>query len=91
MKSIFAILAMVAAITMSWSVPITAEEPQQLPAAGTTTGPKLGDEVHCAVYGMKMRLEADTPSLEYQGKMYYFCADAEKQAFLKHPERYTNH
>jgi YHS domain-containing protein len=52
---------------------------------------KIGDQVACAVDGMKMPLAADTPSAEYRGKVYYFCTEGEKQAFLKDPERYTKH
>jgi YHS domain-containing protein len=52
---------------------------------------KLGDEVACAVDGMKMPLSADTPSAEYGGKVYYFCGDSEKQEFLRNPERYVHH
>ena len=50
---------------------------------------QVGDEVACAVDGMKMRLSADTPSAEYGGKTYYFCSDSEKQKFLQNPERYV--
>ena len=52
---------------------------------------QIGDEVACAVDGMKMRLSADTPSADYGGKVYYFCGDSEKQEFLQHPERYVRH
>lgn len=48
-----------------------------------------GDEVTCAVDGMKMRLTADTPSTEYGGKTHYFCSDSEKTTFLQNPERYV--
>lgn len=50
---------------------------------------QIGDEVACAVDGMKMRLSADTPSAEYGGKTYYFCSASEKESFLQHPERYV--
>ena len=50
---------------------------------------QVGDDVGCAVDGMKMRLSADTPSAEYGGKVYYFCSDSEKQQFLQDPGRYV--
>jgi YHS domain-containing protein len=61
----------------------------QEPAGSLTT--TLGDQVACAVDGMKMPLATDTPSAEYRGKRYYFCTEEEKQTFLKDPEYYTKH
>ncbi len=61
--------------------------------AAPTGGAKarVGDEVACAVDGMRMRLSADTPAAEHGGKTYYFCSDSEKQKFVEHPERYFGH
>jgi len=36
-----------------------------------------------------MEVTEHTPTTEYQGKNYYFCNEADKQAFLKDPERYA--
>ena len=63
--------------------PPSAQEP-----AGSSKA-TIGDQVACAVDGMKMPLAADTPSAEYRGKAYYFCSEDEKQTFLKDPEHYT--
>ena len=59
-----------------------AKEPTGAPKA------KIGDEVTCPVDGMRFRVTDDTPSAEYQGKVYYFCTSAEQQDFSKKPERY---
>jgi YHS domain-containing protein len=72
-------------------VPVLAEEgPSASHSATEPHKAKIGDEIACAIDGMKMPLQADTPSAEYHGKVYYFCADAEKQQFLENPERYTD-
>ncbi len=57
-----------------------------LPAASTPRA-RIGDEVTCAVDGMKMRLEADTPSAELEGRTYYFCSESEKEEFLRRRAR----
>lgn len=89
MTRMFYVLAMSVVITASTPFPTWAGERQEAGAAAAANEPKIGQEVRCAIDGMKMRLEADTPSLQYQGKTYYFCADTEKQTFLKDPERYS--
>lgn len=72
-------------------VPVPAEERPSAPHAAMAPHPaKVGEEVACAIDGMKMPLQVDTASAEYHGKVYYFCTDAEKQQFLKRPERYMN-
>jgi len=50
---------------------------------------KVGEEFTCPVDGMRMTVQENTPTTEYQGKVYYFCNEADKQAFLKDPERYA--
>jgi YHS domain-containing protein len=64
------------------------EHAQHGAAPTKAAGARSEDEVACAVDGMKMRLNADTPSAEYGGKVYYFCSDSEKQKFLEHPNQY---
>jgi YHS domain-containing protein len=59
-----------------------AKEPTSAPKA------KIGDTVTCPIDGMQFRVAADTPSAEYQGKVYYFCTSAEQQDFSKKSERY---
>jgi YHS domain-containing protein len=50
---------------------------------------KVGEEFVCPVDGMRMKVTEQTPTAEYQGKVYYFCNEADKQAFLQDPERYA--
>jgi len=50
---------------------------------------KVGEAFTCPVDGMRMTVQENTPTTEYQGKVYYFCNEADKQAFLKDPERYV--
>jgi YHS domain-containing protein len=93
MKRIIWTLAALVAIGAPFAVTpaLSADRPageQESTAAPTA---KIGDQVTCALDGMKMSRAADTPSAEYRGKVYYFCGDAEKQTFLKDPERYTKH
>jgi YHS domain-containing protein len=86
---IWATLAVMGIMLVAVSVP--AEEGPSAPHAATAPHKaKVGEEVACAIDGMKMPLQVDTPSAEYHGKVYYFCTDAEKQQFLKNPERYAN-
>ncbi|MBI1852116.1 MAG: YHS domain-containing protein [Planctomycetes bacterium] len=35
-----------------------------------------------------VRVDADTPRAEWQGKTYYFCCDACRDAFVKDPTKY---
>jgi YHS domain-containing protein len=73
-------------------MPVQAEDrpPAPNPATLSSTA-KIGEQVPCAIDGMEMALEADTPSAEYHGKTYYFCSNAEKQQFLKDSEHYAQH
>ena len=50
---------------------------------------KVGEEFTCPVDGMRMTVMDNTPATEYRGKTYYFCNEADKQAFLKDPERHV--
>jgi YHS domain-containing protein len=50
---------------------------------------KVGEEFTCPVDGMRMQVTEHTPTTEYQGTVYYFCDEADKQTFLKDPERYA--
>ncbi len=50
---------------------------------------KVGEEFTCPVDGMPMSVTENTPATEYRGKTYYFCNEADKQAFLQDPERYV--
>jgi YHS domain-containing protein len=77
--------ALTACATVSEDQPPAAQQPADSSKA------KIGDQITCAIDGMKMALAADTPSAEYQGKTYYFCAESEKQTFLKDPAHYAKH
>ena len=59
-------------------------------AAILNTPPKqdLGIATQCAVCGMKLHVKNDTPGLSYKGKDYYFCAQDERDAFAKDPDKY---
>lgn len=93
MKRIAGMLFMVT-VSSALAAPLTAvgdeREPQHREAAAVAKA-KIGDKVACAVDGMKMRLEADTPTAEYRGKTYYFCSEAETKTFLENPEAYIKH
>ena len=43
---------------------------------------KVGEEFTCPVDGMRMQVTEHTPTAEYQGAVYYFCNEADKQTFL---------
>jgi YHS domain-containing protein len=50
---------------------------------------KVGEEFTCPMDGMRMQVTEHTPTAEYQGAVYYFCNEADKQTFLQDPERYA--
>ena len=37
---------------------------------------------------LQVKIRPDTPRLEYQGRTYWFCSEACREDFAKHPERY---
>ncbi len=41
------------------------------------------------VCGMEVKPETAAGKSQYQGRTYYFCSDADKQAFDKNPEKYV--
>jgi YHS domain-containing protein len=74
------------------AIPVLSEDrPPAVQEPAGSSKAKIGDQVACAVDGMKMALTADMPSTEYRGTVYYFCSEDEKRTFLKDPERYTKH
>ncbi|HTR60121.1 MAG TPA: YHS domain-containing protein [Candidatus Binataceae bacterium] len=54
----------------------------------TPPGKDLGITTKCAMCGMKLHVKKDTPAVEYQGKDYYFCDEAERDTFAKEPDKY---
>ncbi len=55
----------------------------------TPAGDEIGTEATCPVCGMKVTVEATTPSAEYDGKTYYFCSPGDKETFAANPEMFT--
>jgi YHS domain-containing protein len=93
MKRITWTWAAIAALNVTVAgMPVQADDRAPAPNPATSSGKaKIGEQVSCAIDGMEMALQADTPSAEYHGTTYYFCSNAEKQQFLKKPERYAQH
>ena len=50
----------------------------------------MGKESICQVCGMKITVSSQTPALDYQGKIYYFCSEEEKTQFLKEPGKFLS-
>ena len=51
---------------------------------------KVGDATTCPVSGDTFTVAADSPSLVYQGKTYYFCCTDCVGDFKKAPEHYLS-
>lgn len=47
------------------------------------------ETVTCPVSGKEIKKSEVKASYEYEGKMYYFCAEKCKEAFIENPEKYT--
>jgi len=47
------------------------------------------EEVTCPVMGKKMKKKDAYASMEYKGKMYYFCCASCVDEFKKNPEKYA--
>ena len=82
----FSILSIAPFSTPAWS----ADSPAIAKVLATPPAAELGTSAKCAVCGMKVYVKKDTPSVEYQGKYYYFCDDTERDAFAAHPEMYLH-
>lgn len=48
------------------------------------------EEVICPVMGTKIKKSKAYSSMEYKGKMYYFCCAGCPEKFKKDPEKYIN-
>lgn len=48
----------------------------------------IGQRVKCPVMGTEFTVTKNTPWLEYQGKVYYFCCGGCRQDFVIQPEKY---
>jgi YHS domain-containing protein len=51
---------------------------------------ELGKKVVCPICGMEITVSAQTPALEYEGQIYYFCTEDEKIQFMKTPENFLS-
>ena len=50
--------------------------------------PAKKDKVNCFVCGMEVK-QGSKLKAEYKGKEYYFCSEADKKEFEKHPQVYA--
>jgi len=50
----------------------------------------IGKELVCPVTGEGFKITAHSPSVEYQGKRYYFCCPGCDKKFLDDPEKYLS-
>ncbi|HTQ47014.1 MAG TPA: YHS domain-containing protein [Polyangiaceae bacterium] len=48
----------------------------------------VGDRTSCPVSGKDFTVSAESPHVEYQGKLYYFCCPQCPQKFLADPAKY---
>ena len=84
-------LAMAALLAISSGGSVRGDDQHSAPE-GKPGKATVGEQVACALDGMKMSLAADTPSAEYRGKVLYFCSDEEKATFLRgNPEHHMEH
>jgi len=65
--------------------PETSTTPSDLKAPGEAT---VGDRTRCPVSGDDFTVSAESPHVEYQGKLYYFCCPNCPQKFLANPAKY---
>ncbi len=49
---------------------------------------KIGNKLICPVMGEKFTITEKTPSVEYNGKMYFFCCPGCVEKFKKEPDKY---
>jgi YHS domain-containing protein len=90
-NSFWALVAAAAFAAMSVVIRVSADEGSPATPRGGAAKATVGEQITCAVDGMKMPFTAETPFTDYGGKTYYFCSESEKQTFLQNPERYTKH
>ena len=61
--------------------------PERDPASGCANCPVCLHEADLGCVCVK--IEKDTPRVEWNGKIWYFCSEQCKQAFLSHPNRFN--
>lgn len=59
------------------------------PEARKVTAGEIGREAVCPVIGAKFKVDKDTISMSYKGKVYYFCCAGCDKTFAKDPEKYA--
>ncbi|MEW6026423.1 MAG: YHS domain-containing protein [Planctomycetota bacterium] len=55
----------------------------------TITDAELGQKVKCPVMGDEFTVTKFTPSLEYKGKVYYFCCGGCPEEFKANPDKFA--
>jgi len=65
------------------------QEEAAKPEEAAPTTEQVAQLNKCAVCGMEIPAEADTITVEYQGKVYHFCSAEDKAKFLANPEQYV--
>ena len=90
-NSFWALVAVATFAAMSVAIRMSADEGSPGTQRGVSAKATVGEQITCAMDGMKMPFTAETPFTEYDGKTYYFCSESEKRTFHQDPERYTKH
>jgi YHS domain-containing protein len=50
---------------------------------------EIGKEANCTVMKQKIKIDANTPVIDYHGKSFYFCCPGCPSEFKKDPDKYT--
>ena len=92
------VLGPVAGCGSAPAVPATPTAPapggEAAPKAGATNvkepgDAKVGDTAKCPVSGEEFTVEATSPSVQHDGKTYFFCCGGCKKKFESDPAKYT--
>lgn len=51
---------------------------------------EIGQKVKCPVMGTDITVTKDTLSVEYKGKIYYFCCGGCPEKFKENPDKYIS-
>ena len=97
MKRILAIVILIGVLTLcscgKQEIPNTPTQAQSgvtsqfLPH--TITDAEIGKDAVCPVMGTPIKVTKDTLSLEYNGKVYYFCCAGCPEKFKENPDKYA--
>ena len=89
------LIASAALFMLACSQPPSAPSPAAVASVKVAYDPgtiKKGDKGHCVVCALKegkKEAEAVAETLDYQGKTYVFCNEAEKAEFISDPAKYA--